>query len=438
MKKIRDGYKMTELGEIPSEWDVRTINDLIKENIIIDVMDGNHGEIHPKASDYVDIGIPFIMANNLKNGKLDIENCKFISYEQAKSLRKGFAREGDVLLTHKGTLGETAIVPKLNDEYIMLTPQVTYYRVSDNNILINRYLKVYFDSKKYQDKLKSFGSQSTRDYVGITEQRKLSIVLPTIEEQEKIALILSTVDGQIDNVDALIEKNKELKKGLMQTLLTKGIGHTKFKKTEIGEIPEEWEVKNLSEVVWYQEGPGLRKWQFTSAGIKVINVTNLVGNYLDLSNTSRYIDESEVEKKYKHFLIDENDIVVASSGNSWGKVSVVRKRDLPLLMNTSVIRFKSMEEERLSTKYLLQFLKSDAFKKQIALLITGSAQPNFGPYHLDRTKIATPNINEQLKIASILSEADEKIKKYENKKQKLEELKKGLMQQLLTGKIRVI
>ena len=86
----------------------------------------------------------------------------------------------------------------------------------------------------------------------------------------------------------------------------------------------------------------------------------------------------------------------------------------------------------------MQLLKSDAFKKQIALLITGSAQPNFGPYHLDRTKIATPNINEQLKIASILSEADEKIKKYENKKQKLEELKKGLMQQLLTGKIRVI
>ena len=68
------------------------------------------------------------------------------------------------------------------------------------------------------------------------------MILPTIEEQEKIASILSTVDEQIDNVDALIEKNKELKKGLMQTLLTKGIGHTKFKKTEIGEIPEEWEV----------------------------------------------------------------------------------------------------------------------------------------------------------------------------------------------------
>ena len=74
-----------------------------------------------------------------------------------------------------------------------------------------------------------------------------TIYLP-LEEQEKIALIRSTVDEQIDNVDALIEKNKELKKGLMQTLLTKGIGHTKFKKTEIGEIPEEWEVKILDEI----------------------------------------------------------------------------------------------------------------------------------------------------------------------------------------------
>lgn len=75
------------------------------------------------------------------------------------------------------------------------------------------------------------------------------LAVPTIKEQEKIASILSTVDEQIDNVDALIEKNKELKKGLMQTLLTKGIGHTKFKKTEIGEIPEEWEVSNLTNIV---------------------------------------------------------------------------------------------------------------------------------------------------------------------------------------------
>ncbi|WP_347043161.1 restriction endonuclease subunit S, partial [Bacteroides fragilis] len=78
--------------------------------------------------------------------------------------------------------------------------------------------------------------------------KELKVAIPSMEEQEKIASILSTVDEQIDNVDGLIEKNKELKKGLMQQLLTKGIGHTKFKKSEVGEIPEEWEVMVLEDV----------------------------------------------------------------------------------------------------------------------------------------------------------------------------------------------
>lgn len=417
---------MTELGEIPSEWHIKTINDLIKENIIIDVMDGNHGEIHPKASDYVDIGIPFIMANNLKNGKLDIENCRFISYEQAKSLRKGFAIEGDVLLTHKGTLGETAIVPKLKDEYIMLTPQVTYYRLSDNNVLINRYLKIYFDSKKYQDKLKNFGSQSTRDYVGITEQRKLSIVLPTIEEQEKIASILSTVDEQIDSVDALIEKNKELKKGLMQTLLTKGIGHTKFKKTEIGEIPEEWEVKQLGDIAQYINGKAFKPSEWDTEGLPIVRIQNLNG-----ANEFNYYNGVIDDK----FIINKGQLLFSwsgSKGTSFG----------PFIWNNG----KAVLNQHIFKVELNGFVDSVYgyyALKQVTQIIEESAHGSAGLVHvtkgaLEKFKIGIPKIQEQRKLASILLEVDEKINVYENKKNKLEMIKKGLIQKLLTGKIRVI
>lgn len=420
---------MTELGEIPSEWEVKNIGEVAKFQ----------GGYAFKSSDYVEDGIRLVKITNVQQKNISWNEEDLLPVKYLEKFNEYKLQEDDVVIAMTRPIISTGIkVCKIEkrDLPCLLNQRVGRFIIKDS--LISKYLYNYCFTDYFINKVKELCSTTGQPNISANQIESILITIPSVKEQEKIAAILSTVDEQIDNVDALIEKNKELKKGLMQTLLTKGIGHTKFKKTDIGEIPEEWEVKNLSEVVWYQEGPGLRKWQFTSAGIKVINVTNLVGNYLDLSNTSRYIDESEVEKKYKHFLIDENDIVVASSGNSWGKVSVVRKRDLPLLMNTSVIRFKSMEEERLSTKYLLQFLKSDAFKKQIALLITGSAQPNFGPYHLDRTKIATPNINEQLKIASILLEADEKIKKYENNKQKLEELKKGLMQQLLTGKIRVI
>lgn len=109
-------------------WSKYTVQDLIGKGFIDPPMDGNHGEIHPKVSDYVSSGVPFIMANNLSDGFVDLTQCAFITEEQAKSLRKGFAKPNDVLLTHKATLGRVAIVPE-GYKYIILTPQVTYYRV---------------------------------------------------------------------------------------------------------------------------------------------------------------------------------------------------------------------------------------------------------------------------------------------------------------------
>lgn len=190
--------------------------------------------------------------------------------------------------------------------------------------------------------------------------------------------------------------------------------------------------EKLYKYSFFQEGPGLRNWQFTKKGIKVINVTNMVNGTLDLSRTDRHILEDEVNKKYSHFLIDEDDIVMASSGNSWGKVSVVKRLHLPLLMNTSVIRFKTNDNNYLNRGFLLHFLKSSLFRFQISMLITGSAQPNFGPFHLKRTYLPLAPIKEQEKIAAILSSVDEAIEKTEQIIEQTEKVKKGLMQQLLT------
>jgi type I restriction enzyme S subunit len=167
--------------------------------IIEKPLDGNHGEIHPKGGDFVSTGIPFIMASDINNSLIDFKNCKFISKKQAETLRKGFAKFGDVLLTHKATIGRTAIVPNINTKYILLTPQVTYYRVKDNSRLINLYLKYYFDSKSFQSVLSAFsGAGSTRAYIGITEQLNLPIILPDLTTQQKIASVLSSLDSKIE------------------------------------------------------------------------------------------------------------------------------------------------------------------------------------------------------------------------------------------------
>lgn len=203
--------------------------------------------------------------------------------------------------------------------------------------------------------------------------------------------------------------------------------------TDIGMIPRDWSSLLLKNCCWFQEGPGLRNWQFTSNGIKVINVTNLVAGYLDLEKTDRHITLSEFEKMYKHFEIDENDIVVASSGNSYAKVAVVRKQDLPLVMNTSVIRFKP--SKKIEYKFLLAFLNSKLFKNQIDLMITGGAQPNFGPYHLNKVVINIPSsLSEQTAISSTLSDTDQLISSLEKLIEKKKNIKQGAMQQLLKPK----
>jgi len=171
------------------------VQDLIDNGMLDEPLDGNHGGIHPKASDYVDSGIPFIMASDLHEGKIDYTTCKYITQAQANNLRKGFARAGDVLLTHKATLGRTAVVDNTHD-YVVLTPQVTYYRAKTG--LSNRYLKYYFDSDEFQTTLHNWGaSGSTRSYLGITAQKKLPVILPPLEEQEVIAGTLSALDDKI-------------------------------------------------------------------------------------------------------------------------------------------------------------------------------------------------------------------------------------------------
>lgn len=184
-------------SENGKRWAKYTVQNLIDKGFIDPPMDGNHGEIHPKVSDYVASGVPFVMANNIADGFVDLSQCAFITEKQAKSLRKGFAKPNDVLLTHKAMLGRVAIVPE-GYNYIILTPQVTYYRVYKG--LSNVYLRYYFASSYFQSILESFaGGGSTRAYIGITKQCELPIYLPC----ESSMLAVTNALEQIERVRTL-------------------------------------------------------------------------------------------------------------------------------------------------------------------------------------------------------------------------------------------
>jgi len=205
-------------------WVEKSVGELVADGVLVKPFDGNHGEIHPKKSDYTESGVPFIMARDLKDGLVDTEHCILISRKLADSLRVGFAKDGDVLISHKGTIGRSAIV-STDEDYIMLTPQVTGYRVKNSSKLFNRFIRYYFMSPGFQREMIACAADgSTRAYIGITKQLTLRFRFPPLAEQKRIAAKLDDLDPETQRLAYIYERKlaalAELKKSLLHQAFT--------------------------------------------------------------------------------------------------------------------------------------------------------------------------------------------------------------------------
>ncbi len=187
---------------------------------------------------------------------------------------------------------------------------------------------------------------------------------------------------------------------------------------------------SLPDVVFFQEGPGVRNTQYVDKGIKLLNVANLQDGEVDLSTSDRFISDEEAYGKYKHFLVDEGDLIIASSGIKveyfHKKMGFIKKEHLPLCLNTSTIRFKTLDENKLDIRYFMYFLKSVHFKMQLSKLITGSAQLNFGPSHLKQMKVPMLPLENQKHIVQILDKTNNLINKRQSQITALDELTQSL------------
>ena len=199
------------LGEVPEHWMTTSVRNLIRRQALT-MQDGNHGESHPKSSEYMPSGVPFLMAGDMGSAGIDLENCSFITEDRAARLRIGPALPGDVLLSTKGAqLGEVAIIPERIDfPFIVLTPQITYYRVMTSEI-DRGFLAFVLESSVVQSQLWFHASiQATRPYVGLTAQRELFFALPPIDEQRAIRKSLETKIGKLDILTSEAERGIEL------------------------------------------------------------------------------------------------------------------------------------------------------------------------------------------------------------------------------------
>lgn len=186
---------------------------------------------------------------------------------------------------------------------------------------------------------------------------------------------------------------------------------------------------NISDVLFFQEGPGVRNTQYTTEGVKLLNVANLVDGKVDLSTSDRYISEDEAYGKYKHFLCDAGDFIIASSGIKVEyidkKMGFIDESMLPLCMNTSTIRFKVLDDNQLRIRYFMYYLKSQHFKNQLFKQITGSAQLNYGPSHLKKMIMPLINLSKQDEIIACMDKVQSIIERRQQELVKLDTLIKA-------------
>ncbi|MGD7050762.1 restriction endonuclease subunit S [Rossellomorea marisflavi] len=405
---------MTELGEIPEEWEVVELSNVIN-NFLVPMRD------KPKVFDG---DIPWCRIEDIEGKYLnDSKSAQRITIETLAEMNLKLIPKGSVICSCSARLGVCAITTK------ELTTNQTFIALVPGENVNNEFL--YYLMTKQASRLQSLSSGTTIAYLSRKQFEQFKVVMPTLKEQLKIADILSTVDETIEKTDQLLEKTKELKKGLMQQLLTKGIGHTTFKQTELGEIPEGWEVFVLSDLVHKIVGggtPSRKKIEYYSGDIPWFTVKDMDGSfYKDISQ--EYINEVAIQKSSAN-LIDPKKVIIATRialGRGFiNTVSISINQDLKAVY---------LNEEKVLADYFLYWYLSQAEK--IEGLGSGSTVKGIRLEQLKGLNVPVPSLLEQQKIARFLSSVDEQISIYKNEKERLKELKKGLIQKLLTGKIRI-
>lgn len=410
------------------EWKEYTVQELIDKGMLAAPMDGNHGEKHPKTGDYVPTGIPFIMANNLIGGTVDYKNCAFISKTQANSLDKGFAKPGDVLLTHKATIGRTAIVP--NDyDFIVLTPQVTYYRPLKG--IDNRFLKYYFDTVQFQSLFKNWaGAGSTRAYLGITAQRKLPIVLPDIGTQKKITSILKSLDDEIEVNrrinDNLEQQAQELFKSWFVDFEPFKDGE--FVESELGMIPKGWRVGTFLDNIKVMPGgtPSTSRSEYWDDGtIPFFSPKDVNGVYC--FETEKSITELGLNNCSSN-LYPKDTLFITARGTV-GKLTLA---GVPMAMNQSNYALVAREGVGKYYLYLItQTLVSVLLKKANGAVFSAITTRDFNEPTL------MPTQNDLKNFELLVTPIFKKIFQTSVESRRLADLRDTLLPKLMSGELKV-
>lgn len=405
MDNIPKGYKKTEIGVIPEDWQVNSLGEIGDVKMCRRIFSYETREFGD---------IPFY-----KIGTFGKEPDAYISKEQYQKYKKlyDFPVRGDILISASGTIGRT-VVYNGKDAYYQDSNIV--WIDNDERLVTNSFLNHMFKRVKYDTE----GGTIQRLYNSILKAAK--IPCPSLPEQVQISKALSDIDSLITSLEQLIEKKKMLKQGVMQELLTG--------KRRLSGFSGEWKKSPLKILLEtpVTDGPHLTP-KFVTNGIPFLSVNNIKENTIDVSDL-RFItkeDDLEFSRKCKP---RKGDILLGKAATVGTVALVENDWDFNIWSPLALIRMKNNLEPR----FFYYQLQSNDIYSQIKFLTNSSSQGNLGMSDIEKLEVYSPTREEQVAVSNTLSLIDSDLVLQKAKLSKLKQIKQGAMQQLLTGKIRLI
>jgi len=412
-------------------------------------MKNNHHILNWEIKSLEDIAIDFVSGGTPSTSKKEYWEGD-IHWMRSAHITGKEVYSGEKFITKAGLINSaTNLVPK--DNLLIAT------RVSLGNVVINRVdmaisqdlTGIIIDKNKINEnflyyllltkknEILSIAQGTTIKGILRDDLKKFRIYVPPLVEQLGIVVILGTVDECIRLTDEVIGRAEELKRGLMQRLLTRGIGHTEYRQTPLGEIPKTWKIVRLKDISIGGSQNGLYKSTDNGDPINYVRMTELFKSDILTKEIEEKINVTKKERE--KFSLKNGDLLFGRRSlkiEGAGKCVLVSGLYNDAIFESSIIRFSLNQEKAYPLFYLYWFLNDTGYRtiRKIVRIVTVSGVTG---KDLERLKIPLPPIKEQIEISNIVQICDRKISDEKNRKKKLLLLKQGLMQVLLSGKVRV-
>jgi type I restriction enzyme S subunit len=417
--EVRPGYKQTEVGVIPEEWECAKLEEYF--SFI------SYGFTNPMPT--VEHGIYMVTAADIDEGRIQLETARRTTETAYRTLLtpKSKPQKNDILLTKDGTLGRLGLV---GDEVICINQSVAIIR--PNRKVEPLFLKLLLESPRYQRRMLEDAGGSTIKHIYISIVNSMRIAVPSNRaEQRIIAEALSDVDELLRTQDRLIVKKRDLKQAAMQQLLTS--------ETRLPGFHREWVVKTLGDLGSTYGGlTGKTKADFGEGSGHYVTFMNVMTNVVIDCGTFERVRVSPTESQNR---VAKGDLLFNGSSETPEEVAMcaVLAADVrDLFLNSFCFGFRFRDGAEADGLFLAYYLRSNEGRELMKSLAQGSTRYNLSKIALLKSPLRLPSLPEQTAIAAVLTDMDAELLALEQRREKTRDLKQAMMQELLTGKTRLI